>query len=106
MKKLWHVAPEMRVVLLLTVGIPVFAAPLMAFAIPRVEVASFTLLRRVAETTTRVEVETNVVQPARPLPPPFAFLQVADDGFTATPAPEGSSARALLFVKHVRRQAT
>lgn len=96
----------MRVVLLLTVGIPVFAAQLMAFAIPRVEVASFTLLRRVAETTTRVEVETNVVQPARPLPPPFAFLQVADDGFTATPAPEGSSARALLFVKHVRRQAT
>lgn len=95
----------MRVVLLLTVGIPVFAAQLLAFALPRVEAASFTLLRRVAETTQRLEVETNVVQPARPLPP-FAFSQVADDGFTAAPTPEGLSARALLFVKHVRRQAT
>lgn len=96
----------MRVVLLLTVGIPVLAAQLLAFAMPRVEGASFPLLRRVAETTHRLEVETNVVQPARPLPPPFAFLQVADHGFTAAPTPEGLSARALLFVKHVRRQAT
>ena len=96
----------MRVVLLLTVGIPVLAAQLLAFALPRVEVTPFTLLRRVAGTTRRAEVETAVVQPARPLPPVFAFTQVADDGFTAARAPETSSARALLFVKHVRRQAT
>ena len=71
----------------------------------RVEVTPFTLLRRVAETTERAEVETKVVQPARPLPPPSALTLVADDGFTAAAAPEGSSARALVFVKHVRRQA-
>jgi len=96
----------MRVVLLLTVGIPVFAAQLLAFALPRCEVTPFTLLRRVAETTERAEVKATVVQPARPLPPPFALTLVADDGFAAAPAPETSSARALLFVKHVRRQAT
>jgi uncharacterized Fe-S cluster-containing protein len=106
LKLLWHVAAEMRVVLFLTVGIPVFAAQLVAFALPRVESAHYTLLRRVAETTERAEVESKVVQPARPLPPIFAFIQVADDGFVAAPAPEDSSARALLFVKHVRRQAT
>lgn len=96
----------MRIVLLLTVGIPVFAAQLMAFALPRVEVAPFTLLRRVGETTQHASVRAHVVQPARPLPPPFALTLVADDGFAAAPAPELSSARALLFVKHVRRQAT
>ena len=97
---------RMRVVLLLTVGIPVFAAQLLAFALPRVEVTPFSLLRRVTATTERAEVKSTVVQPARPLPPIFAFTQVADEGFTAAPAPEGSSARALVFVKHVRRQAT
>ena len=96
----------MRIVLLLTVGIPVFAAQLMAFALPRVEVTPFTLLRKVSETTERAAVRAHVVQPARPLPPPFALTLVADDGFAAAPAPELSSARALLFVKHVRRQAT
>ena len=45
----------MRVVLLLTVGIPVFAAQLVAFALPRVEVAPFSLLRRVAETIRKAE---------------------------------------------------
>ena len=96
----------MRVVLFLTVGIPVFAAQLVAFALPRVEVTPFSLFRKVAATTERAEVEMRVVQPARPLPPPFALTLVADDGFTASPAPEDFSARALLFVKHVRRQAT
>jgi hypothetical protein len=96
----------MRVVLLLTVGIPVFAAQLLAFALPRVEVTPFSLLRRVAETTERAEVRATVVQPARPVPPPFALTRVADDGFVAAPAPEGSSARALLFMKHVRPQAS
>ena len=96
----------MRVVLLLTVGIPVFAAQLVAFALPRVEVTPFTLLRRVAETTARAEVETQVVQPARPLPPPSSLLPVAHVWFSVAAEPEGSSARALVFVKHVRRQAT
>jgi len=95
----------MRVVLLLTVGLPVFAAQVVAFALPRVEVTPFALLRRVVETAERAEVETKVVQPARPLPPPSALTLVADDGFVAAPAPEDSSARALVFVKHVRRQA-
>lgn len=95
----------MRVVLLLTLGIPVFAAQLVALALPRVEVP-FTLLRRTVEVTERAEVETKVVQPARPLPPPSAITLVADDGFVAAPSPEDSSARSLLFVKHVRRQAT
>ena len=96
----------MRVVLFLTVGIPVFAAQLVAFALPRVERTPFTLLRRAAETTERAAVENEVVHPARPLPPPCALTLAADDGFIAAPAPEDSSARALLFVKHVRRQAT
>jgi hypothetical protein len=96
----------MRVVLLLTLGIPVFAAQLVALALPRVEVAAFTLLRRTVEVTERAEVESKVVQPARPLPPASAFVLVADDGFVAAASPEDSSARALLFVKHVRRQAT
>ena len=96
----------MRVVLFLTVGIPVFAAQLVAFALPRVERTPFTLLRRAAETTDRAKVQTQVVHPARPLPPPFALTLAGHDGFAAAPAPEGSSARALLFVKHVRRQAT
>lgn len=96
----------MRVVLFLTVGIPVFAAQLLAFALPRVEVTPFTLLRRAAEPTQRAEVETRVVRPARPLPPPFALTLAADDGFVAAQPPEDLSARALLFVKHVRRQAT
>lgn len=96
----------MRVVLFLTVGIPVFAAQLVAFALPRVERTPFTLLRRAAETTERAEAKTQVVHPARPLPPTFEFTLAQHDGFSAAPAPEGSSARALLFVKHVRRQAT
>ena len=96
----------MRVVLFLTVGIPVFAAQLVAFALPRVERTPFTLLRRAAETTERAEVQSQVVHPARPLPPVFALVLASHDGFAAAPAPEGSSARALLFVKHVRRQAT
>ena len=96
----------MRVVLFLTVGIPVFAAQLLAFALPRVEVTPFSLLRRVCETTERAETQLKVVRPARPLPLAFSFTLVADDGFAASPAPEDFSARALLFVKHVRRQAT
>jgi hypothetical protein len=96
----------MRVVLLLTVGLPVFAAQLVAFALPRVETAPFTLLRRVVETTERADVETRVVQPARPLPPVVALQLPAHAGFCAAPAPDDVSARALLFVKHVRRQAS
>jgi hypothetical protein len=96
----------MRVVLFLTVGIPVFAAQLVAYALPRVEVTPFTLLRRVAETTERKDVEVKVVHPARPVPPEFAFALPSDDGFVAAAEPEGSNARALLFVKHVRYQAS
>ena len=98
----------MRVVLFLTVGIPVFAAQLVAFALPRVElkVTPYSLFRRVSETTERAQLKLKVVQPACPLPPAFALTLASDDGFAAAPAPEGSSARALLFVKHVRRQAT
>ena len=96
----------MRVVLLLTVGIPVFAAQLVAFALPRVEATPFTLLRRSVATTERADVEVKIVQPARPLSPIFAFTRASDDGFVAAPAPEGSSARALRFMKHVRPQAS
>jgi hypothetical protein len=96
----------MRVVLFLTVGIPVFAAQLVAYALPRVETTPFTLLRRVTETTERKDVEVKVVHPARPMPPVFAFTLHADDGFVAAAEPEGSNARALRFVKHVRYQAS
>jgi hypothetical protein len=96
----------MRVVLFLTVGIPVFAAQLVAYALPRVEVTPFTLLRRAADTTERAEVEVKAVQPARPLPPDFGFTLASHEGFVAAAAPEGAAARALLFVKHVRRQAS
>lgn len=96
----------MRVVLLLAVGLPAFAAQLVAFALPRVEAAPIELLRRVAETTQRAEAEAKIIAPARPLPPVFALAIPADQGFIAAADPEGSSARALLFVKHVRRQAS
>lgn len=101
----------MRVVLFLTVGIPVFAAQLVAYALPRIQVGRdavtpFTLLRRAAETTERKDVEVKVVHPARPVPPEFAFTLPSDDGFVAAAEPEGSNARALLFVKHVRYQAS
>lgn len=95
----------MRVVLLLTVGLPVFAAQLVAFALPRVEAAPIELLRRVAQTTERREIEAKIISPARPLPSVFALQLSADQGFiAAAPAPAGS--RALIFVKHVRRQAS
>lgn len=96
----------MRVVLFLTVGIPVFAAQLVAYALPRVEVTPFTLLRRAADPTERAEVKVKAVQPARPLPPLFAFTLASDEGFVAAAPPEGAAARALLFVKHVRYQAS
>jgi hypothetical protein len=96
----------MRVALFLTVAIPAFAAQLVAYALPRVEVAPFTLLRRVAETTERKDLEVKIVHPARPLPPVFAFTQHQDEGFVAAAAPEGSAARALIFVKHARYQAS
>ncbi len=96
----------MRVVLFLTVGIPVFAAQLVAYALPRVEVTPFTLFRRAADTTERQDVEVKVIHPARPVPPVFAFTRHSDDGFVAAAEPEGSTVRALLFVKHVRYQAS
>jgi hypothetical protein len=96
----------MRVVLFLTVGIPVFAAQVVAFALPRVEVTPFTFSRRAVDTTERADREVKAVKPARPLPPVFAFTWPSDDGFVAAAAPEGAAARALLFVKHVRRQAS
>ncbi|MFT3714190.1 MAG: hypothetical protein QM817_41535 [Archangium sp.] len=96
----------MRVVLLLAVGLPAFAAQLVAFALPKVEVTPWVLLRKVAQTEERREVESKIVSPARPLPPVVTFSLPGSEGFVASPAPEGSSARALLFVKHVRRQAS
>ena len=96
----------MRVILFLTVGIPVFAAQVVAFALPRVEVTPFTFSRRAADTTERADREVKVVKSARPLPPVFAFTWSSDDGFVAAAAPEGAAARALLFVKHVRYQAS
>lgn len=94
----------MRVVLLLAVGLPAFAAQLVAFALPRVEAAPIELLRRVAQTSERRELEAKIISPARPVPPVFALSLAADQGFVAAAAPEGS--RALIFVKHVRRQAS
>jgi hypothetical protein len=97
----------MRVVLLLTVGLPVFAAQLVAFALPRVEVTPFALLRRVAVVSEREQARERVLADVAELPS-VAVVPVALDGtrFEAPVAPENVSARALTFVWQHRWQAS
>ena len=97
----------MRVVLLLTVGLPVFAAQLVAYALPRVEVTPFTLLRRVAVESEQNQSKERLPVTHREQPLLVVVPPALDDvEFLAPVAPVDSSARALLFVKHVRRQAS
>ncbi len=94
-----------RVVLLLTVGLPVFATQLVAFAMPRVEVVRFVPWQQLredatleAQDVTRVEAPSRVAFVVSPQVP-------AGLGFVAVAAPEDVSARALRFVVLRHRQA-
>lgn len=97
----------MRVVLLLTVGIPVFAAQLVAYALPRVEVTPFTLLRRVAVVSEQDHTRERVLADVAELPS-VVVVPVALDAttFEAPCAPDDASARALTFVWQHRWQAS
>lgn len=94
-----------RVVLLLTVGIPVFAAQLVAYALPRVEVTPFVLLRRAAQVSEQEQHRDEVIAKATPRTVLVLVPQALDgERYAAPVAPEGASARALDFVKHHHRQ--
>ncbi len=95
-----------RVVLLLTVGLPVFATQLVAFAMPRVEVVRFVPWHELREVeslethdTTRAEAPSRVAYVVVPPQAPAGL------GFVAAAAPEDVSARALRFVVLRHRQA-
>lgn len=101
-------APRMRILLLLTFGFPVLAAQVAALAGPRVEpVICSSAPRGVAEASTddktpkaltTLRLQVAVVVPVLPVIERAEAVSFAD--------PEGSSARALTFVQHHRRQAT
>lgn len=95
-----------RVVLLLTVGLPVFATQLVAFAMPRVEVVRFVPWQQLREEISE-NAEDTTKTPARASMPLLvsAPVSAASPGFVAAKAPADSSARALRFVVLRHRQA-
>lgn len=96
----------MRVVLLLTVGLPVFATQLVAFAMPRVEVVRFVPWQQLTEALSVEQQDTTKAEVAVRAPQFFsAPVPVVDEGFVAAAAPDDSSARALRFVVLSHRQA-
>jgi hypothetical protein len=98
----------MRVLLLLTFGFPVLAAQVAALAGPRAEpVICTSAPRGAAEASTdgqapkalaTLRLQVAVAVPVLPVVERAEAVSCAD--------PEGSSARALTFVQHHRRQAT
>jgi hypothetical protein len=100
------VRPAMRIVLLLTFGLPVLASQLVALAAPKIEAVLCAKGPRISGepsvdrsrpvTALRLQLPASVLVVASPLE-----LRVEQPL-----APEGSSARALTFVKHAYAQAT
>lgn len=95
-----------RVVLLLTVGLPVFATQLVAFAMPRVEVVRFVPWQQLREAPPVDSQDTAKAEVAVRAPRCFvAPAAPSGEGFVAAAAPDDSSARALRFVVLRHRQA-
>ncbi|MGV3620065.1 MAG: hypothetical protein ACO1OB_04570 [Archangium sp.] len=96
----------MRVVLLLTVGLPVFATQLVAFAMPRVEVVRFVPWQQLREEVSVEQQDTTKAEVVARAPQFFAAPTApCGEGFVAAAAPDDSSARALRFVVLSHRQA-
>lgn len=96
----------MRIVLLLTVGLPVFATQLVAMAMPRVEVVRFVPLHRFAEEISAESQDTAKTEaPERAAFVAFTSLAAAGEGFVANEMPDDVTARALRFVVLRHRQA-
>lgn len=96
----------MRIVLLLTVGLPVFATQLVALAMPRVEVVRFVPLHRFAEELSAESQDTATAEaPEKAGLAAFASLAAAGEGFVASEMPDDVTARALRFVVLRHRQA-
>lgn len=98
--------PAVRVVLLLTVGLPVFATQLVAFAMPRVEVVRFVPWQQLREAPSVEQQDTTKAEVVARAPQFFAPpVAPSGAGFVAAAAPDDSSARALRFVVLSHRQA-
>lgn len=96
----------MRIVLLLTVGLPVFATQLVAMAMPRVEVVRFVPLHRFAEEISAESQDTAKTEaPEKRSFVAFTSLASAGEGFVANEMPDDVTARALRFVVLRHRQA-
>jgi len=95
-----------RIVLLLTVGLPVFATQLVAMAMPRVEVVRFVPLHRFAdEISAESQDAAKTEAPEKAVFAAFTSFATANDGFVANAAPVDVSARQLQFVVLRYRQA-
>ncbi len=96
----------MRIVLLLTVGLPVFATQLVAMAMPRVEVVRFVPLHRFADEISAESQDTAKAEaPEKAVFAAFASLAATGEGFVANSMPDDMTARALRFVVLRYRQA-
>lgn len=97
---------SMRIVLLLTLGLPVIASQLVAIAAPRIQPVICTSASQVVTEASADDARAVRVVRLQAAAPVVAWAQV-DEGVEAPrPAPEGASARALTFVKHAYAQAT
>ena len=96
----------MRIVLLLTVGLPVFATQLVAMAMPRVEVVRFVPLHRFAEEISAESQDTAKAEvPEKAAFVAFTSSGATAEGFEAAEMPDEVAARALRFVVLRHRQA-
>lgn len=96
----------MRIVLLLTFGLPVLASQLVALAAPKIEAVLCARGPRVmAEESVDRSRPVSALRLQLPASVMVVRVSVEADG-ERPPSPEGSSARALTFVKHQRAQAT
>lgn len=96
----------MRIVLLLTVGLPVFATQLVAMAMPRVEVVRFVPLHRFADEISAESQDTAKTEaPEKVAFTAFTSPAASGEGFVASAAPVDASARQLQFVVLRHRQA-
>lgn len=91
---------------MLTVGLPVFAAQILAFAVPQIEVARFAPWHQQRPVDSeRVDQLSEVPQTVAALYMPLVSASMKSVGFVATAAPADATARALRFVVLRYRQA-
>ncbi len=99
--------PRVRVVLLLTVGLPVFATQLVAWAVPRAEAVRFVpVLRQLCELKQTAQRTDTAQTPAAAVSFALAHVVPSNSGFLAAEPPADSSSRALRFLVSRYRQAT